>query len=78
MRLSEWILYESRKSNKVTGVSNQITQSGLCDKGWRRRETPSSESWQLQSITEVSLFVATRKTDNFFILSHSIWPLVPE
>jgi len=32
MRLSEWNLYESRKSNNVTEVSNQITQSRLYDK----------------------------------------------
>lgn len=78
MRLSEWNLYESPMSNDVTGVSNQITRSGLYDKGWRRREPPSSERWQLQSITEVSLFVATRKIDIFFNLTHCIWSLVPE
>ena len=78
MRLSEWNLYESRKSNNVTGDSNKITQSGLYDQGWRRREPPSSDRWQLQSITVVSLFVATRKIDISFISTHSIWPLVPE
>jgi hypothetical protein len=69
VRLSELNLYESRKSNNVTGVSNQITQTGLYDKVWRRREPPSSERWQLQSITEVSLFVVTRKIDTLFGLS---------
>jgi len=33
MRLPEWNLYESCKSNNVTGVSNQVTQSRLYDKG---------------------------------------------
>jgi hypothetical protein len=33
MRLSEWNLYESPKSNNVTGVSNQITQSGFTRAG---------------------------------------------
>ena len=76
MKLSEWNLYESPKSNNVTGVSYQITQSSFTRAGViENRQLPNAGNC---SRSQMLVSLLRQKKRHFPYFNSLYLPLVPE